>query len=167
MKHLIRIAPSLLLAVGLMVQTAAAQEVGIGFGGTAHDGSQPVEVTSDALSVDSETGRAVFSGNVLIVQGDMRLAAGEVEVIYAEIDGDTDIDRVLATGGVLVTRGDDAAEGQEAEYLVQDASLTLNGNVLVTQGPTAIAGDRMTIDLQTGSGTVSGRVRTTLPGQSQ
>ena len=165
MKPLIRTVLNMLLSLVVLTQVAFAQGVGIGFGGVAHDGAQPVEVTADALSVDRETGRAVFSGNVLIIQGDLRLAAGEVEVVYAETDEGTDIDRVLASGGVLVTRGEDAAEGQEAEYLVQDASLTLNGNVLVTQGPTAIAGDRMVVDLQTGSGTVTGRVRTTLQGQ--
>ena len=147
--------------------TIAMAQTGIGFGGVAHDGSQPVEVTADTLSVDRETGRAIFSGNVLIVQGDLRMAAGEVEVIYAESDGGTDIERVVATGGVLVTRGDDAAEGQEAEYRVQDANLTLYGQVLVTQGPTAIAGDQMVVDLETGSGTVTGRVSTTLQGQNE
>lgn len=166
MTQLIRLVRNIVIVLTIGTQAALAQ-VGIGFGGEAHDGNQPVEVTADALSVNRETGSAVFSGNVLIIQGDLRMAAGEVEVIYAETDSGTDIERVLATGGVLVTRGDDAAEGQEAEYLVQDASLTLDGGVLVTQGPTAIAGDRMVIDLETGSGTVSGRVRTTLQGQSQ
>ena len=161
----IRLAVKSTLALMLTLQMAAAQ-VGIGFGGVAHDSDQPVEVTADQLNVDRQNGNAVFTGNVLIIQGDLRLAAGMVEVIYGETDSGTEIERVVATEGVLVTRGEDAAEGQEAEYLVQDASLTLTGDVLVTQGPTAIAGDRMTIDLTTGSGTVSGRVRTTL-GQSQ
>ena len=161
---LTRIALSALGLLYFTLQSAVAQ-VGIGFGGVAHDGSQPVEVTADQLTVDRASGNAVFSGNVLIVQGDLRMAAGMVEVFYATADGATDIERVLATGGVLVTRGEDAAEGSEAEYFVQDASLTLSGDVLVTQGPTAIAGDRMQIDLNTGSGTVSGRVRTTLQGQ--
>lgn len=150
----------------VLAQTAAAQ-VGVGFGGTAHDGSQPVEVTADALTVNRETGSAVFSGNVLIIQGDLHMAAGQVEVIYLESDGGTDIERVVATGGVLVTRGDDAAEGSEAEYSVAQASLTLSGDVMVTQGPTAIAGDEMTIDLETGAGTVTGRVRTVLQGDDQ
>ena len=162
----IRIALKTFFALLFTVHVATAQ-VGIGFGGEAHDGGQPVEVAADALSVNRESGRAVFTGNVLITQGDLRMAAGEVEVIYVETETGTEIERVLATGGVLVTRGDDAAEGQEAEYRVQDASLTLNGSVLVTQGPTAIAGDEMVIDLETGSGTVSGRVRTTLQGESR
>ncbi|MEM9321009.1 MAG: LptA/OstA family protein [Pseudomonadota bacterium] len=153
----------MLCVLSFCAAQAALAQVGIGFGGVAHDGSQPVEVTADSLTVDRENGNAVFAGNVLIIQGDLRMTAGEVEIIYS---GD-DIDRVVASGGVLVTRGDDAAEGSEAEYTVTDANLTLSGDVLVTQGPTAIAGDRMVVDLATGSGTVSGRVRTTLQGQDQ
>lgn len=164
-KFIAALVAALLLGAVPLSAPALAQGVGIGFGGVAHDGAQPVEVTADSLSVDQETGRATFSGNVLIIQGDLRLAAGAVEVVYAETDGGTDIDRVLATGGVLVTRGDDAAEGQEAEYTLSDASLTLSGGVLVTQGPTAISGDEMVIDLETGSGSVTGNVRTTLQSQ--
>lgn len=151
----------------LFLATAAAAQVGIGFGGVAHDGTQPVELVADSLTVDQAAGRAIAAGNVLIIQGDLRLAAGEVEVIYTQSGTGTDISTVLARGGVLVTRGEDAAEGAEAEYNVAEATLTLVGDVLVTQGATAISGQRMEIDLTTGSGTVSGRVRTVLQGQSQ
>ncbi|MBF9029363.1 lipopolysaccharide transport periplasmic protein LptA [Rhodobacterales bacterium HKCCE3408] len=154
------------LALILLAGPAAAQ-VGIGFGGVAHDASQQVEVVADSLTVDRESGNAVFSGNVVIVQGDLRMAAGEVTVYYAETEGQTEVARVVATGGVLVTRGDDAAEGETAEYAVADASLTLSGGVMVTQGPTAIAGDRLIVDLETGSGTVTGRVRTVLQGADE
>lgn len=162
MTHFLRI-----FLVVIAFSLPAAAQVGIGFGGVAHDGSQPVEITADTLSVDRDAGNAVFSGNVLIVQGDLRMAAGEVTVIYSDNDGSSEVDQVIATGGVLVTRGDDAAEGQEAEYSVADASLTLTGNVLVTQGPTAIAGDRLVVDMETGSGTVAGRVRTVLQGSDE
>lgn len=152
----------LLIATLLFATAPALAQVGIGFGGVAHDGNQPVEVTADSLAVNRESGNAVFSGNVLIIQGDLRMAAGEVTVIYSETDGQQSVDEVVATGGVLVTRGDDAAEGERAEYDVEAAELTLTGNVMVTQGPTAIAGERMVVDMDTGSGTVSGRVRTVL-----
>ena len=154
------------LAAGLILSVAlagpAAAQMQIGFGGVPHDADQPVEVTSDSLSLDQTTGRAVFEGNVVIVQGDLRMAAGRVEVIYAETGGARSVERVLATGGVLVTRGTDAAEGAEADYDIAAALLTLRGDVLVTQGPTAISGDRMVVNMTTGNGTVDGRVRTVL-----
>lgn len=154
----------LLLTVTLAIALAgpAAAQVNIGFGGVTHDGSQQVEVTSDTLSVDQGNGQATFSGNVIIVQGDLRMAAGEVRVTYGETDGRQTVEQVLATGGVLVTRGSDAAEGREARYAVDRGILTMSGEILVTQGQTAIAGDSLTVDLATGNGTVEGRVRTTL-----
>lgn len=141
--------------------SAALAQTAIGFGGVAHDANQPIEVTSDSLSVDQTTGNAVFSGNVIVIQGDLRMAAGEVSVIYGSGDGDQ-VQEVIATGGVLLTRGQDAAEGAEARYSVENSNVVLTGDVLVTQGRTTIAGDRLAIDLTTGNGTVEGRVRTIL-----
>lgn len=157
------IRPAVLAACLLFAGPALAQ-VAVGFGGVAHDSSQPVEVTADSLSVNQTTGNAVFEGNVIVVQGDLRMAAGRIEVIYSTEAGSRAVQEVLATGGVMVTRGTDAAEGAEARYAVQTAMLTMSGNVLVTQGPTAIAGDRMVVDMATGTGTVDGRVRTVLGG---
>lgn len=152
---------SVVLGIAFLPGPAAAQ-VDIGFGGVAYDPSQPVEVTSDSLTIDQATGQAVFSGNVIVVQGDLRMAAGEVQVIYSEADGRQRVDEVVATGGVLVTRGADAAEGQRAQYDVASAQLVMTGDVLVTQGPTAVAGDRLVVNMRTGNGAVDGRVRTVL-----
>lgn len=162
-RHPIRLA---LVALFLAVAGSSTAQIAVGFGGVAHDASQPVEVVSDSLSIDQTTGRAVFDGNVIILQGDLRIAASRVEVIYSDTAAQRGVDEVIATGGVLVTRGSDAAEGDEARYQVTAALLTMTGDVLVTQGGSAIAGDTMVIDMATGSGTVGGRVRTVLtPGQ--
>lgn len=157
------IATALAALVGLS-QPAAAQ-IAIGFGGVAHDSNQPVEAISDTLTIDQTNGRALFSGNVIIIQGDLRIAAQDVEVIYTDQDGERSVDEVIATGGVLITRGEDAAEGTDAVYAVAAALLTMTGDVLVTQGTTTIAGDRMVVDMTTGDGIVEGRVRTVLTPQ--
>lgn len=140
----------------------AAAQVAIGFGGVAHDSEQPVEAMSDNLTIDQTNGRALFSGNVIIIQGDLRIAAEAVEVIYSDRDGQRQVEEVIATGGVLITRGEDAAEGRDAIYSVPSAILTMTGDVLVTQGATTIAGDNLVIDMNTGDGIVDGRVRTVL-----
>lgn len=153
---------ALLGLVFLLTQPALAQ-VDIGFGGVSYDDRQPVEVTADGLTLDQTTGEAVFTGNVIVVQGDLRMAAGAVRIVYGT-QGNQDVREVIATGGVLVTRGADAAEGGSARYDVASALLTVSGNVLVTQGPTAIAGDSMVVNMRTGNGSVDGRVRTVLGG---
>ncbi len=149
-----------ILALGFAASAMA--QVNIGFGGVAYDARQPVEVTADNLTIDQSTGEAVFSGNVIVHQGDLRMAAGQVRVLYSDTDGERGVDEVIASGGVLVTRGADAAEGREARFDVASALLTMIGQVLVTQGPTAVAGDRMVVNMRTGNGSVEGRVRTVL-----
>lgn len=151
-----------LTALGASVAVA---QVNIGFGGAAYDNRQPVEITADGLTVDQSTGEAVFSGNVLVIQGDLRMAAARVRVINETAGGAAnDVREVIASGGVLITSGADAAEGAQAIYSVGSSLLTLSGNVLVTQGATAISGDRMVVNLRTGNGSVDGRVRTVLGG---
>ena len=92
---------------------AAAQQA-IAFGAAAQDSTLPVEVTADALAVNQSDGTAEFLGNVLIVQGEMRLSAPRVFVTYAEAQGQ--IRLLEATGGVTLVSGVDAAEAQGANY---------------------------------------------------
>jgi hypothetical protein len=103
-----------ILALGLAVSAAA--QVNIGFGGVAYDARQPVEVTADSLTIDQATGEAVFSGNVIVHQGDLRMAAGQVRVLYSDTTDSAAWIRSSASGGVLVTRGADAAEGQRGAF---------------------------------------------------
>ncbi|MFD1913555.1 lipopolysaccharide transport periplasmic protein LptA [Halodurantibacterium flavum] len=141
--------------------TLHAQGAQVGFGAIRADSSLPVEVTADQLEVTQADGTAVFTGNVLIGQGEMRLSANRVQVDYAA-DGNR-IARLLATGDVTVVNGPDAAaEADEADYSIDDGVIVLTGNVLMTQGPNALSGERMVIDLTTGSAQVDGRVRTIL-----
>lgn len=149
----------LLLAPGLAPGLAAAQEVSLG-GPFVSDPAAPVEVTSETLSVDQATGKAVFSGSVVVAQGDLRLQAAEVEVRYEEAS--QEVARLLATGGVTLATATEAAEARTADYDLAAGTLTLEGEVLLTQGPSAISADRMVVDLESGTARMEGNVRTIL-----
>lgn len=157
-----RLPPILGCLVLLVLAGIANAQVNIGFGGVAYDADEPIEATSDTLTIDQTTGEALFTGDVVVIQGELRLAAPRVRVIYVEVDGRREIDEVIATGGVLITRGIDAAEGNEAYFDASSSFLTMVGDVLVTQRDSVVSGDRMVVNLQTGNGTVEGRVRTFL-----
>ncbi len=154
-------------AVLLMAPAATfAQGTSIALGTGAFDSGQPVEISADALSVDQASGEAVFDGNVLVVQGDVRMSAGKVVIVYAT-DGSgsaNGIARLLASGGVTFVTATDAAEADTAEYSIDDGIVTLDGNVLLNQGQTAISGERLVVDLSSGSGRMEGRVRTVIGG---
>ncbi len=155
------------LAVGLAALAAYAQGAQVAFGGLQHDSSLPIEITADQLSIDQADGAAMFVGNVLIGQGDMRLAAGKVRVEYSAPEGQAtgQISRLLASGGVTLVNGSEAVEAQEAEYSVETGIITLRGNVILTQGANALSAERMIVDLNTGKANLEGRVKTILQPQ--
>lgn len=155
MRHLLL--PIILLLSAVAV---AAQGTNVAFGTIRQDTGLPVEVTADNLSVDQSTGTAIFKGNVLIGQGEMRLSAAEVLVVYR--DQTEGIARLEATGGVTLVSGDDAAESQRADYDIDSGTIVMSGNVLLTQGRNAISSDKMSVKLSDGTAQMSGRVRTVL-----
>ena len=140
------------------IATAAIAQTNISLGGISADASAPIEISADSLSVDQDTGKATFSGNVVIGQGALRLSAGEVEVIYAE--GSGQIASLKAKGGATFVTETEAAEAETADYDLETGSLILIGDVLLTQGSSAISAERMSINLNTGDAELSGRVRT-------
>lgn len=159
---------SRVLLVSLFVAFSApalAQGTQVAFGGLRQDPDAPVEVTSDTLSVSQTDGTAIFSGNVVVGQGSMRLSAGQVEVVYRE-SGDG-IERLQASGGVTLVSEQDAAEADKADYDIKEGIIVMTGNVLLTQGPSALSAQRMTVDIDAGTAHMSGRVKTVLkPGSN-
>ncbi len=146
------------LMLSLVALPLLAQGASVAFGTIKQDTKLPVEVTSDNLSVDQDTGIAIFTGNVLIGQGEMRLSAPRVLVVYlAEQRG---IERLEATGGVTLVSGPDAAESERADYSIEDGVIVMTGNVLLDQGLNALSADRMTVQLSDGTAQMSGRVKT-------
>ncbi|MFD1342671.1 lipopolysaccharide transport periplasmic protein LptA [Litorisediminicola beolgyonensis] len=157
----------LLAAAAALVLLAApihAQEVT--FGTMRADSDAPVEVSADQLSVNQSDGTALYSGNVVIGQGEMRLSAPRVLVVYAETRNA--IARLEATGGVTLVSGTEAAEAERADYDIDAGTVTMSGNVLLTQGDNALTSERMVVDLDSGTAQMDGRVRTVLqPGGSE
>ena len=158
------VALPILFCTALGIGVAQAQQVA--FAGLKTDITTPVEVTADTLSVNQAEGNAVFTGNVLIVQGPMRLQAASVQVEYGNAERSS-ISRLIASGGVMLVTETEAAEAQEAVYDVANGKVDLRGEVLLTQGQNVLSGQHLTVDLTSGMGQMEGRVRTLLqPGKN-
>lgn len=143
----------------LALATPLAAQTDIDLGGLRADPGAPVEVTADSLNVDQDSGTAIFEGNVLIGQGDLRISAGRVQVVYSDETGD--IAQLEASGGVTFVTDTEAAEAESASYDLTSGTLTLNGDVLLTQGNSALSAEQMVVNLTTGNAQMTGRVRTT------
>ncbi|WP_417605142.1 LptA/OstA family protein [Primorskyibacter flagellatus] len=159
------IRPALLALALILPLPVYAQGANVAFGASRQDSSGPVEVTADNLSVNQSDGTALYTGNVVIGQGDMRLAAPRVLVVFAE--DNSKIDRLEATGGVTLVSGEDAAEAERADYDIDGGTIDMAGNVLLTQGPSAVTSERMRVDLDAGTAQMSGRVKTILQNGDQ
>ena len=147
-------------AIGFALASGAFAQTNVDLGGLTVDTTAPIEVTADSLSIDQDTGRAVFDGNVVIGQGELSVTAGRVEVVYGT--DSTQIAELIASGGVTFVTQSEAAEAQDARYDVTTGMLTLEGEVLLTQGASAISAARMVINVTDGSASMEGRVRTVL-----
>ena len=146
------------LGLGYWVADAQAQTSQVAFGSLKQDPDLPVEVTAETLDVNQQDGTAVFNGNVVVIQGEMRLAAARVLVIYS--DEESAIQRLIATGDVVLVSGPDEAEAERADYEIGSGTVVMTTNVLLTQGATAVSGDKMTVNLNTGTAEMNGRVKT-------
>lgn len=152
------------------VPLALAQGASVPFGGLSHDSSAPVEVTADQLDIDQKNGIAIFTGNVLVGQAELRMRSPKLRVEYSrrsEAGTGGEIERMIATGGVVLTNRDAVAESREADYTVATGEVIMTGDVILTQDSNVLAGDRFVVQLKNGTGVMTGRVRTILQQSSE
>ncbi len=154
--------PALAIFAIAVPVTALAQGTEIAFGGLKHDPTLPVEVTSDQLKINQADGSAVFTGNVVIGQGSMRLSADSVKVEYTQNGNKRRISKMHATGNVVLVNGSEAAEAQQAVYSIDNGNIVMTGDVILTQGQSVLSANKMTVDLNSGKAVLEGRVKTIL-----
>ena len=147
-------------AVGM----ASAQGASVSMGVQNHDSSTPVEITSENLEVDQANSVAIFTGDVIVVQGDITMTCEKMRVEYAENPdtGANEIEIIRMFGGVTFVSPEEAAESDRAVYTLKTDTIVMLDNVLVTQGPTALSSDKLTYNLDSGDGLMEGNVKTIL-----
>lgn len=142
------------LGLGLQAGTAIAQNVG-GFGALADQADEPVRVDADTFEIFEENRLAVFTGNVIIVQGDFHMWAPRAEVRYGE-GGTTDLKTVDAEGGVKIEMNGQTATSKRASFAVKDRVLTLLDDVKVVDDDSTVTGPRLVIDIRAGTSRFAG-----------
>jgi lipopolysaccharide export system protein LptA len=94
--------------------------------------SGPVEITADKLVTDNQNRSALFSGNVTAVQGDTKLTADELKILYkskssGQSTGTNDIERLEAHGHVRIEFDNRLAVSNQAVYIIEERKLVLEG----------------------------------------
>ncbi len=136
-----------------------AQGTGVTLGGLESVRGLPIEIVADDLQVDNTTGETLFRGNAVLGQGDMRLAAESIRIVFSTGD-EQRIRRLEASGGVTLVTSEEAAEARDVDYDVDSGTVNMRGSVILTQGPNVLSGDVFRFDLDTGQGRMEGNVRT-------
>ncbi|UAK24611.1 LptA/OstA family protein [Sphingomonas nostoxanthinifaciens] len=126
-----------------------------------HDSNAPADVTADHIEVQDKANRAIFTGSVHVVQGDMTMDAARMTVAYRRAAGpnsDPEIQRIDASGGVKVVDPSETATGSYGIYDLDKRVITLIGNVVLIRGDNKVNGARMVMDLNSGRSTVDSNV---------
>jgi lipopolysaccharide export system protein LptA len=184
------------VAVSTVVCTVALAQTKQGGGGSmpsafqgfARDNKEPVKIEASAFEVHDKDRYAVFTGNVVVQQGDSTMRSRDLKVYYegslrgrdknekgetpppapksatAGNDPAQRIRRLEALGGVIITNKDQKASGDLGVLDMPTNTATITGNVVLTQGPNVMRGDKLVVDLKTGfsrleSGSKDGNTR--------
>jgi lipopolysaccharide export system protein LptA len=148
------------LLIGLAgLACALAGQTALGQGGASalkgHDTDAPVDVAADRIEVQDRADRAIFTGNVEVQQGRLRLNTARLTVAYAD-NGGIEIERLEASGGVVLRSPSETARSRFAIYDLNRRLVTMIGGVTLTRGESNVQGGRLVLDLDTGRAVMDG-----------
>ena len=135
----------------------------------------PIKIDADRLDVFDKEGRAVFTGNVVAVQGDSTMKCSLLTVFYEAGRaaaaagqpageqqsnplgrGDSAIRKINCKGPVTIVSKTQVATGDNAEFDRTRNKVLLTGNAALSDGPNVTRGERVAYDLNTGIANVEG-----------
>ncbi len=140
----------------------SAQEGSSRLTGIKLSGDEPIQIESDRLEVRDNEHRAIFSGNVSVIQGKTVLKSGRMIVHYAKdggsvTTGSSDIDRLEVDGKVYVKSDDQVATGDKGTFDMKSEILVLTGKkVVLSEGDNVIVGCKLTVQMKTGKAQFDG-----------
>ena len=150
----------------------------IGAAALSTDREQPVRIDADSASLNDRNRVATYRGDVVIVQGSLRIS-GELVTMY--FDQSYDLATLVAEGepARFDQRPDDGpaqtGEAARIEYRVEDGAMLFVGGAEIVQGEFRMKAERIDYDSVTGDIRGTGaaaeeagrRVTITLPGAGE
>ncbi len=147
---------------------------------------EPISIDADKLVYYDKEHKAVYSGNVVVIQGDTKMTCSAMSVFleHAPNPGapgpskeaasqsangqsgptaDAGVKHLDAAGPVTVVSKTQVATGDSGSYDKAEGKVRLIGHVTLSDGQNVTKGDKLTYDLKSGQATVdttakSGRV---------
>ncbi len=167
-----------LFVLCLAAPALAQQKQGSGVPAFGTNSKAPIQIDADRLEVFSKEQRAIYTGNVVAIQGDTTIKSAMMVIFYdrqsdsaaagaSKPEGQqegTTLRRVEAKGGVTVISKDQVATGNDGVFDRGTNKIVLTGNVALSQGENVTKGEKLIYDTETGVAQVEsspkgGRVR--------
>ncbi len=142
-------------------------------GASSHE---PINISADKLDYFDKQQKAIYTGNVVVIQGDTRLKATVLTIYFDSKQGDgkqgdgktasgpalgsnSGVRRMEGKGPIVITNKDQVGAGDSLLYDKARNKFTLVGNVALSQGENVTRGDKMDYDLSTGQAVVTSKGR--------
>lgn len=167
-------AASALLLLGVApswAQSSASSQSGLKL-----SGDQPIQIESDKLEIKDPESKAIFTGNVKVVQGTTTLQAGNMVVFYKSgggsvSSGDADIDRIEVSEKVFLSSGTQQATADTGSFDMTKQVFVLKGDkVVLSEGKNVFVGCQLNVQMETGEAQLEacgGRVQIQLDPKSR
>ncbi|NBJ09295.1 organic solvent tolerance protein OstA [Microvirga sp. SYSU G3D207] len=156
----------------------ASKERAVGFGNFGSS-KEPIKIDANKLDVFDKEGRAVFTGDVVAVQGESTMKCTVMTVFYEQRDqsggpatpapaaaagaDDSAIKKIDCKGPVTIVSRTQVATGENATFDRGSNKILLTGNATLSDGPNVTKGERVLYDINTGVANIEtapgGRVR--------
>jgi lipopolysaccharide export system protein LptA len=131
---------------------------------------EPITITSDNLEYQYKDGIVIYRGDVLAVQGDVKVKSNELRITLVKSDdpkaakAGADLDdtsasklqSVVAVGSVRIDQGARWAVGGKATFDQTNRTLVLTENPVLHEGKNEVAGDRVIVYLDEDRSIVEG-----------
>jgi lipopolysaccharide export system protein LptA len=121
--------------------------------------NEPTHISANTLTLKNKERVFVYSGDVLVKQGEMNLSSKTLEGYYSEKN---QIQKMVAKGEVVITKTDLKATGGQAVYEAATEIITLTEGPQVEQNGSILTADKIKVFLNEDRSQAEGQVRVTL-----
>ena len=140
-------------------------------GSSSHE---PINIAADKLDYFDKQQKAVYTGNVVAIQGETRLNATELTILFDRKADDakpeakpaagpgganSQMRRMEGKGPIAITNKDQVGTGDSLVFDKPENKFYLIGNVALSQGENVTRGDKLIYDLNTGQAVVTSKGR--------
>lgn len=112
----------------------------------------PIDLSANDMSADQKTGMVVYTGNVIVHQGEVRMRANTMRAKLVA----NKPDRIFADGKVVIDAPSGVATGDTGVYEVNQRIIVLSGNVVLTKDKNVMRGNKLVVNLINGQAALDG-----------